>query len=149
MLFRSFVLVGLWRLMAGRMARLLGSVLLLTVLSGVVAVAISQRWGLDAAYWSTPARLGELLVGASLAVALEHWHVSSQRWGVVAVAGLTGIVMCSVMWPSSAGPAFHGWFTVFALLSAAVVLGVQVKGPMQKVLSWRPLVAIEIGRAHV
>jgi hypothetical protein len=56
--------------------------------------------------------------------------------------GLLGVVLCSVTFPSSSGPAFEGWLTAFALLSAAIIAGLQVDGPMRKVLSLRPLVAI-------
>ena len=136
------VLFGLWRLVRTRRSLLVPLVLALTALFGVAAVVIARVWGVDAAYWSTPARLGELLVGASLAAVLNRLRVVDRRWGAAAVVGLVGVLVCSTTFPSSGGPAFNGLLTPFAVLSAAVVLGVQVAGPVRTALSWRPLVAV-------
>ena len=40
------------------------------------------------------------------------------------------------------GPAYAGWLPVFALASAAVMLGLQVPSPLRRALAWRPLVAL-------
>ena len=44
----------------------------LTAAAAVAAPLIAGVWGPDAAYWATPARLGEILVGALVAVVLAR-----------------------------------------------------------------------------
>jgi peptidoglycan/LPS O-acetylase OafA/YrhL len=110
-------------------------------LVGVVAApVIAHVWGQNAAYWATPARLGEILVGAALA-ALVTDRVRGWWWlGWVGCGAFAAIVVAAMLWPSSGGPAYHGWFGVFALASAALILGVQTAGPLRWALSRAPLV---------
>ncbi|MET0144945.1 MAG: acyltransferase family protein [Ilumatobacteraceae bacterium] len=117
----------------------------MTLGAAVAAPLIAAIWGGDAAYWATPARLGEILVGALLAIALHGRRrdlrmPSSVRW--LAVLGGGVIVWAATTWPSGSGPAYRGWLPVFALASAAVVLGLQVGSPMRVVLARPPLVAL-------
>ncbi|MBA3289340.1 MAG: acyltransferase, partial [Acidimicrobiia bacterium] len=115
----------------------------LTAATGVAAPLIAAAWGGDAAYWATPARLAEILVGATLAVILHRWSVSGSRGvGLLAPIGVVAIVGAGVTWPADSGPAYTGWLPVFALASAALIVGLQVAGPVRRVLSWRPLVAL-------
>ncbi len=117
-----------------------GAVIGLTIVFAVAAPLIGHFAGPDAAYWATPARLGELLVGASVAAVLQRRPVVHARWRLLAVPALAGIVACSATFPSSGGPAFSGWLTPFALLSGALVVGLQVPGVLRGALSLRPVV---------
>jgi len=126
-------------------ARLAG-IVALTVLAGASAPVIAAVWGPDAAYWATPARLGEILVGATLAV-IGHERrqrriadAPAMRW--VAVAGLAVIAVAAVTWPAGRGPAYEGWLPLFAVASAALIAGLQVPSPLRRALGWSPLVAL-------
>lgn len=136
------LVVILRRSARGRLAVLAG----LTLLAGVAAPVIAGVWGPDAAYWATPARLGEILVGALLAGLLQGVRRDGRvlpRWlWLVAPAALVAIGWAAVTWPAGRGPAYEGWFPVFALASAGLVLGLQVDGPARWALSRRPLVAL-------
>ncbi len=108
------------------------------------ALVIHAVWGPDAAYWATPARLGEILIGALLAVLL-HGRAGdgvslprAVRW--LAPAGLAVVVWAAVTWPAGSGPAYSGWLPVFALASAALIAGLQIDSPLRRLLSVRPLV---------
>ncbi len=122
----------------------------LVVVGGLVAagaaaaLVIHEVWGPDAAYWATPARLGEILIGALLALLL-HGRAgegaglpSAVRW--LAPAGLAVVVWAAVTWPAGSGPAYSGWLPVFALASAGLIAGLQVDSPLRRLLSVRPLV---------
>jgi peptidoglycan/LPS O-acetylase OafA/YrhL len=162
----------LWPLVMLMVLRLAPSVTAVTIAivglacAGVVAApVIAAVWGPDVAYWSTPARIGEILIGAALAAVLHRrrTHIDAsirvdvgavaakagaivgmaERW--MAVAGLVGaavIVWAATSWPASSGPAYEGWLPAFALASAAVIVGLQVRSPLSRVLSLRPIVWI-------
>ena len=111
------------------------------------AFAIAHRYGADAAYWATPARLGEILAGAALAGVLRVWPppasgTRSRLLAVLAPAGLAVIVVVAVRWPAASGPAYQGWLPVLALASVALIAGVQVAAPFTRLLSVRPLVLL-------
>jgi len=110
----------------------------------VVAPIIAWVWGADAAYWATPARLGEIMVGAALAAALHHSarRPTWLRW--VGVAGIALVMAAASLLPSGSGFAYNGGLPLFALASAALILGLQVSGPVRSLLAWTPFV--EIGR---
>ncbi|MGE0139132.1 MAG: acyltransferase family protein [Ilumatobacteraceae bacterium] len=134
----------LWGLLAVARRRgwsITAIVLTLTSVLSVVAVAIASAAGPDAAYWATPARLPEILVGACLAC----W--TSKRPTVRRVPGLAPaclgvVVLLSCWWPSGSGPAYDGWLPAVAILSAGIVWGLQSPGVLRSVLSWRPVVGI-------
>ena len=115
----------------------------LAVLAAVACVgarAIALRWGPDAAYWATPARLGEILVGAALAAGCLLWQQRSRGLGLLGVAGLAVVLWAAIEWPTRGGPAFAGWLGLFSLASAALILGLQVPGVLRTVFSFGPLV---------
>lgn len=122
----------------------------LAVVGIAAAPLVAGVWGANAAYWATPARLGEILVGAGLAALLVDKPaagvspvsrlLSSRLVPWLGAAGLAVIVWATVSWPSGSGPAYRGWLGVFALASAAVILALQVRGPLRRAFSWRPLV---------
>jgi peptidoglycan/LPS O-acetylase OafA/YrhL len=115
----------------------------LAVFAAVAAVAaplIAVRWGGDAAYWSTPARAGEILVGAAVAAALRWRPAVPASARLAAPLGLAVVLWAASTWPPDRGPAYDGWLPVFSLATAAVLVGVQVPSALRLVLSWRPLV---------
>lgn len=135
-------LLWLCRRGARRGGSVLRPVLLLTLAFAAAAPLIAWRWGGDAAYWSTPSRLPELLIGALLAAWLHTRPRvgAGARWW--AAPALATILVCSAVLPSGSGPAFSGWLSPFALVSALLLLSLQVPGPITRLLSARPLVAV-------
>ncbi|MEO6157141.1 MAG: acyltransferase, partial [Ilumatobacteraceae bacterium] len=125
-----------------RPARRAATLATLAVAGVAAAFLIAAVWGANAAYWATPARLGEILVGAALAGLL---HVVRRvptwtRWtGLPAVAV---IAWAAITWPSADGPAYHGWLAMLALATAALILALQTPSVLRTALSWRPLVWI-------
>ena len=104
----------------GALARRIGAV---TLGSAVLAVWIAVRFGPDAAYWSTPARAGEILVGAALAASLR---VHPVRPGAAALGppALAIIVVAAIIFPNRGGPAYMGLMPVFALVERGADRGV-------------------------
>jgi peptidoglycan/LPS O-acetylase OafA/YrhL len=113
----------------------------MTAGSMVAAPVIAEVWGPDAAYWATPARLGEILVGALLAMALRTVGLSP-RVSMLAPAALVMLTIAVVTFPSSSGPAYQGLLPILSLVSGALILGLQVDGPSRRLLSSAPLVAL-------
>ncbi len=113
---------------------------------GLAAVGVAAAplvagvWGANAAYWATPARLGEILVGAGVAAMLVDRAVISRWWQLLGVIGVGVILWATASWPSGSGPAYQGWLGVFALASAAVIVALQAPGALRRAFSWRPLV---------
>ena len=108
---------------------------LLTVLCALAAPAIAVVAGPDAAYWATPARLGELLVGASAAAWLVNGGRVPAGARFFAPPALVAVVALAVVLPAGSGPAYTGWMTPLALLSVALVLSLQVPGAVRNALS--------------
>ncbi|QXC60893.1 acyltransferase [Aquihabitans sp. G128] len=133
----AFALVWARRSPAVRLRLAVAAFALLAVVPAVVA----RVWSADAAYLSTPARLAELFAGVVLAMVLQHRQVPAWlAW--VAPAALVVFVALTVLTPSGHGWAYQGGLPLFALLSAALVAGLQVDGPAQRLLARRPLVAV-------
>ncbi|MEZ5251541.1 MAG: acyltransferase [Ilumatobacteraceae bacterium] len=114
-----------------------------TVLVGFVTAVFARsagdRLGLgpDAAYWATPARAAEILVGCLAAFVVADRELSP-RWHLVAAAALTALVAAFVWFPSSGGPAYGGALPIVGVVSALLVTGLQVPGPVRSALSWAP-----------
>ena len=131
---------GLARLGRRRGWSLTRILLSITVVFAAAAPLIAVIWGHDAAYWATPARAAEILIGALLAVALREQKIAPQRW--MAPVFLTAIVVIAIVLPAAGGPAYHGAFPLLALASGGLLLGVQRSGRVTSALSWRPLVGL-------
>ena len=123
-----------------RRARLFAVLAASAVAGGVAARFVAVRWGPDAAYWATPARLGEILVGAALAAGCLRWPRRARWLGLLGVAGLGVVLWAAITWPANGGPAYEGWLGLFALASAALILGLQAPGPLRAAFSSAPLV---------
>ena len=113
---------------------------LLTALCALVAPAIAVVAGPDAAYWATPARLGEMLVGATAAAWLVNGGRVPARARYLAPPALGAVVALAVLLPAGSGPAYTGWMTPLALVSVVLVLSLQVPGAVRSALSLRPVV---------
>ena len=130
--------VGLWKLgrtPRGRLA-VLGAV---TAAFVVAAPLIAAVWGSDAAYWASPARAAEILLGAFLALALAGRTVSPRLW-VLAPAALVILGVCVVTFPAAGGPAYSGWLPAIGAVSALLLLGLQVDSPVRSACAVAPLV---------
>ena len=111
-----------------------------TLVAAACAPTIASVWGSDAAYWATPARASEILLGALIAVALAEQRIRPARW--MAPAGLVAVVAFGVLLPIASGPAYSGAFPLLALASAVLLVGLQRTGPVTTVMGWRPFVAL-------
>ncbi len=113
----------------------------LTGAAMVAAPVIAAVWGPDAAYWATPARLGEILVGAFLAFVLTGASLP-KHISLLAPISLAALAVAVVLFPASSGPAYEGLLPLVAVLSGGLILGLQADSPLRRALSLRPLVAI-------
>ena len=116
----------------------------LLVLSGVLTLLYRDRP--DTVYYSTPIRMGEILVGALLAVALAEGRMAGlNRKAWAPLAGLLGAVALAASawaWWNVEQPTpslYRGGLLVYALLSGALVLSACVDGPVRRALSFEPL----------
>ena len=113
----------------------------------LIAPIIAKVWGPNAAYWATPARLGEILVGASLAMWIGNSRYQNRirsSGSVVGCIGLIVVLVSAMTWPAGSGPAYLGLFPIFALASAATIIGALSHGMFRKILAHRLLV--ELGK---
>jgi peptidoglycan/LPS O-acetylase OafA/YrhL len=155
----------LW-LARGRRAMLGG--MLAALVAAVAVVSRWPQWvGLDrladdTVYYATPERMAEILVGALLAVLLVGWlgrgrspfgdlDVSlgsrlriTERvaWPVVGLAGAGALALSAWAWwnvEQSTPLLYRGGLVAYAGLSALLVLGACVPGPLRGALSFEPL----------
>lgn len=130
--------VGLWRLGRTRRGRIwvLGG---LTAVFFAVAPLTAAVWGGDAAYWASPARAGEILAGAFVAVAIIGRRLDA-RLAWLAPFALAALAACVVLFPTVGGPAYSGWLPAIGVLSALLLLGLQIDSPVRRACSLTPLV---------
>ncbi|CAM9445776.1 unnamed protein product [Phaeothamnion confervicola] len=117
----------------------------LVVLTAVAAPAVAAVWGPDAAYWATPARICEILVGALVASWCRDRTTQSvappaARW--LAPAALIALGAACALFPDGRGPAYRGALPLVAIASGALILGLQSDGPVRRLLSLRPFVGL-------
>ncbi|MCB0969500.1 MAG: acyltransferase, partial [Ilumatobacter sp.] len=112
-----------------------------TVAFVALGPAIAAAWGPDAAYWATPARIGEILTGATAAALVADR--GSPAWTRRATpAALVAVLAACVAFPTVGGPAYGGWLPALSTVTAVLLLGLQHPGPVRRALSVRPLVAL-------
>ncbi|MGB3735148.1 MAG: acyltransferase family protein [Ilumatobacter sp.] len=130
--------VGIWKLGRNTRGRLwiLGGITAAFVVAAPVTAAV---WGSDAAYWASPARAAEILLGALLALAIAGRSVPTRCW-VLAPAALAVLAVCIVAFPTAGGPAYAGWLPAIGVVSSSLLLGLQVDSPVRTALSATPLV---------
>lgn len=113
----------------------------LTAIFAVAAPVVALVWGPDAAYWATPARIGEILFGA-LAACVVTARPPTGRAAWWAPVGLAVLLVGCVVFPDGHGPAYEGALPLVGAVSALTIYGLQVPGPARTLLSARPLVAL-------
>ncbi|MEY4175676.1 MAG: hypothetical protein RI900_2841, partial [Actinomycetota bacterium] len=110
-------------------------------LTSLSAPLTARWWSPDATYYATWTRAAEVLAGVVLAAWL-HGRRPAAWWRWLAPLALAVVVAACVLTPSGRGWAFDGGLPVFAMISAALVAGLQVPGPVRTLLSVQPLVAV-------
>lgn len=112
----------------------------------VVSLALmNARYDQDnpaSAYFATDARAQALLLGALLALAFHARRPSPRVQRVLAVAAVAALVVLFVGFHTVSGTApgyYRGTSFLFATMSALIVAGAMVPGPVSKVLGLRPL----------
>jgi peptidoglycan/LPS O-acetylase OafA/YrhL len=114
----------------------------LLALSGVLTLV--YRHHPDTVYYATPIRMGEILVGALLAVALADGRIAGlKRWApLIGVLGALALAGSAWAWWNieQSSPALNkGGLLAYALLSGALVLAACVEGPIRRLLAFEPL----------
>jgi peptidoglycan/LPS O-acetylase OafA/YrhL len=123
--------------------RVYGAVLAgLLVLSGVLTLAFRETP--NTVYYSTPIRMGEILVGSLLAVALAEGRMSAlRRWApLIGLAGAAALAVSAWAWwnvEQSTPSLSKGGLLVYGLVSGVLVLSACVDGPVRRALSFEPL----------
>ena len=119
------------------------SLLTMFAVSAALARWIAIRFGPNAAYWATPARLSEILAGAALASLVNIGRLPPRRYMIPAAsAAVTVLVWAMMTWPRASGPAYQGALPLIAVASAVVIAALQQDGALAVVLSQRPLVML-------
>ena len=111
----------------------------LALLTSIGAPIIALVWGADAAYWATPARISEIIIGAALATVLAG-RAAPARVAPLAPLALVALTVCIVTFPSAGGPAYAGALPLVAVASSALVLGLQQPGPLRRLLEHEGIV---------
>ena len=150
---------GSLRVYAAVLTGLLGVSALLTLQPGLLGI---DRPDADVVYYATPIRMGEIVVGALLALALAgriqtgrelfcDLNVSlgrhirlTERWARAAVAAGGGAALAVSVWAwSTVGrdtPLLtDGGLLLYAGVSGVLVLGACVPGPLRRALAFEPL----------
>jgi peptidoglycan/LPS O-acetylase OafA/YrhL len=113
------------------------------VVAAISAPVTASAWSASAAYFATWARTSEILAGAVLAaVVATGWGAPRRWWAALAAVGLAVVVALSVVTPDGRGWPYDGGLPLFGLVSAALIAGLQVDGPVRTMLGWAPLVWI-------
>lgn len=127
-----------------RWRKMLAPVLVVLAAASVAAMVLTQSRNL--AYYGTHTRAAELLIGALLALAIP---VSRQLAGVWAkIIALTGIialgayVYIATHAHTSDNWLYRGGLSAFSLISCLLIVSVLVPGPIRKLMSSRPMVAV-------
>lgn len=142
------VFVGCLVAVGRRTDRLLlpvAALFLLASASAVWTAAVSPT----VAYYAPWSRAAEILAGALLAVWIVR-HGVSDWWRHLALPALLLIVVVSVVTPAGQGWAYEGGLPVFALVTMALIAGLQASprrgaaATVRRVLTTRPFVAVGV-----
>ena len=112
----------------------------LFLLSAATALAASP----EVAYFATWTRASEIFAGALLGA----WMSTSSRltwpnwWRWLPTVSLAIIVVASIITPTATGWAYEGGLPIFALVSVALIAGLQMPSHTRRAMSWVPLVAL-------
>lgn len=142
-----------WCLRPGATGRLRGAtpVVALLVATTITHLALGWSGAEDAVYYSTPARMPELLVGV---LAAWWWappalggraaaSVAVRRRGILGAAGLAIVAIAVVMVDVDAAIVHRGLLPLVALAGAAAVVASATPGTgLARWLSWAPLAVV-------
>jgi peptidoglycan/LPS O-acetylase OafA/YrhL len=138
------VIVGLlaWWKRATPKAVLVTS-LVLAAISGAAMIAFYDPLDTNRSYYGTDTRAAAILLGAALAAWLAIRGPTRHRRALEAV-GFGGAVVLAVTWTHLDGQSaglYRGGFLVCGLAATAVIAAAvhPERGPVSRVLSWRPL----------
>jgi peptidoglycan/LPS O-acetylase OafA/YrhL len=128
---------GSLRIYGAVLAGLLGA-------SAVLTLVFSDRH--DTVYYATPTRMGEILVGALLAIAVFQGRFvgdRDKRW-VPALGALGALALIASVWAwwnieQDTNALYQGGLLAYAAVSGCLVLAACVPGPVQRALSFEPL----------
>lgn len=102
------------------------------------------------AYYGTWSRVQALLIGAALGILVQsrasipaRLRVEGRFLSFVGWTGAIGLLMIFVL-PLDLAFMFRGGFALVALLTSATILGLLNTGAMDRLFSWRPLVALGV-----
>lgn len=148
-LFPLLVAAAFWlarRIRVGDSRRLVGPIGVVTVLLVASVVTGLVTNAADLVYYGTHTRAAELLVGALLAFALpigrEVSRAAARTLAGLSLVGLAVFGFMVVMVSTTDGWLYDGGLAGFSIVSASLVVGSLVPGPLQRMLSWNPLVRI-------
>jgi peptidoglycan/LPS O-acetylase OafA/YrhL len=113
---------------------------LITVIAAVSAPLTAILWSPAAAYLATWSRAGEILIGAVAAAWIAQRGGLPSRTASFAAPALIAIMVVTWFTPAGRGWAFEGGLPLFAVLSVALVVGLQLPSLTAGLLSMRPLV---------
>ncbi len=117
--------------------------------AALVAPLTAVLWGAEAAYLATPARLAEILVGASLATMFHDAAALARRppaWlGIAGWIGVASVMFGVLVLPVAGGFAYSGGLPLVAVASAFWIASVQAAGSLTRVMA-HPVLAT-VGRA--
>ncbi|HEX5365562.1 MAG TPA: acyltransferase [Acidimicrobiales bacterium] len=120
-----------------------GAVLAALVAVSAVATALLGLGERTAIYYATYVRMGEILIGALLAVAVALGLTRVRAVTRLALplggASLAAMVWCWANLEQETPFVSRGGLLVYSLLSAALVLSVSVPGLMRRVMAFEPL----------
>jgi len=122
---------------------------LAVMVAGLVATSAALTFAIGAdrpiaIYYATPVRVGEILVGALLAVILARRGLPGGALGrrAVAVAGIAALLVSVWAWSNveqTSTRLYTGGLLVYAVVSGVLVLSATVPGPVRSVMSVEPL----------
>ena len=140
------VVLAVGAVAAGRSRRALAWVCGAGVVASILAsllITPSAAFGPSAPLmeqFRTDVRMGEILVGSLLALAVPAWRVVNERFADV--LGWAGLAATLVIWQVAREPQawiVHGGLVLVAVASAALVYGALAEGSLAKVLALPPL----------
>jgi peptidoglycan/LPS O-acetylase OafA/YrhL len=138
-----------WLIRVNHYYRALSAVLIGVLAAASLCLVHLAGFGMDRIYFGTDTRASELLVGGLLAVALFHAPVTRRLAkpgavrSAVAALGVLALATTILLWirtPQTSGWLYEGGFTLYALLSALVILAaILPAGPLPKLLALGPI----------
>jgi peptidoglycan/LPS O-acetylase OafA/YrhL len=132
------VLLGCLVLSRGRLLPIAASVMAMTV---VIALWRGMNWSPDAfdrVYWATDTRADALLIGCAAAIFISTRPITAP----LVVAVCAAIAVAAVMFLSNVATLAVFGLAVVAIASVVLIVAVMHEGPVERVLSWQPLVYI-------